>query len=113
MGELIYPVNAIAFHPGYRTFATGGSDAIVNMWDPFNRKRLCQFRKSVLSITINIILNCLLRFPTSIVSLSFSPDGAMLAIASTYMFEEENDPTPIPESSLALRKMTDIEVRPK
>ena len=97
MGELIYPVNAIAFHPGYRTFATGGSDAIVNMWDPFNRKRLCQFRK----------------FPTSIVSLSFSPDGAMLAIASTYMFEEENDPTPIPESSLALRKMTDIEVRPK
>ena len=45
IGELIYPVNAIAFHPMHRTFATGGSDAIVNMWDPFNRKRLCQFRK--------------------------------------------------------------------
>jgi len=37
--ELIYPVNAIAFNPVHRTFATGGSDAIVNMWDPFNRKR--------------------------------------------------------------------------
>lgn len=46
-GELIYPVNAIAFHPVHRTFATGGSDAMVNMWDPFNRKRLCQFRKWV------------------------------------------------------------------
>ncbi|KAH7702870.1 mitotic checkpoint protein [Aphelenchoides avenae] len=44
-GELIYPVNAIAFHPVHRTFATGGSDSMVNMWDPFNRKRLCQFRK--------------------------------------------------------------------
>nr|CAD2145621.1 unnamed protein product [Meloidogyne enterolobii] len=45
VNELIYPVNAIAFHPIHRTFATGGSDAIVNMWDPFNRKRLCQFRR--------------------------------------------------------------------
>lgn len=44
-GEMIYPVNAIAFHPVYRTFASGGSDNMVNMWDPFNRKRLCQFRK--------------------------------------------------------------------
>lgn len=45
--EYIYPVNAIAFHPAYKTFATGGSDAMVNLWDPFNRKRLCQFRKYV------------------------------------------------------------------
>uniref|UniRef100_A0A914HJ19 Mitotic checkpoint protein BUB3 n=1 Tax=Globodera rostochiensis TaxID=31243 RepID=A0A914HJ19_GLORO len=96
-GELIYPVNAVAFHPVHRTFATGGSDNIVNMWDPFNRKRLCQFRK----------------FPSSIVSLSFSPDGGMLAIASTYMYEEERDPNPVPESSLTIRRMTELEVRPK
>lgn len=96
VNELIYPVNAIAFHPIHRTFATGGSDAIVNMWDPFNRKRLCQFR----------------RFPSSVVSLSFSPEGTLLAIASTYMYEEErDDPASIPESALAIRRMTDIEVR--
>lgn len=41
--ELIYPVNAIAFHNEYNTFATGGSDGMVNIWDGFNKKRLCQF----------------------------------------------------------------------
>jgi WD40 repeat protein len=46
--EYIYPVNTIAFHPIYKTFATGGSDGMVNLWDPFNRKRLCQFRKYVI-----------------------------------------------------------------
>lgn len=55
-----------------------------------------------------------LRFPNSVVSLSFSPEGTLLAIASTYMYEEErDDPSSIPESALAIRRMTDIEVRPK
>jgi len=43
--EKIYPVNAIAFHDIYSTFATGGSDGFVYVWDGFNKKRLCQFRK--------------------------------------------------------------------
>lgn len=43
--ETIYPVNALAFHPKHSTFATGGSDAIVNIWDPYNRKRLVQLHK--------------------------------------------------------------------
>ena len=43
--EKIYPVNAIAFHNVYSTFATGGSDGFVYIWDGFNKKRLCQFRK--------------------------------------------------------------------
>ena len=55
-----------------------------------------------------------LRFPNSVVSLSFSPEGTLLAIASTYMYEEErDDPASILESALAIRRMTDIEVRPK
>ena len=43
--EKIYPVNAISFHNGHHTFATGGSDGYVNIWDGFNKKRLCQFHK--------------------------------------------------------------------
>jgi len=43
--EKIYPVNTIAFHDIYSTFATGGSDGFVYIWDGFNKKRLCQFRK--------------------------------------------------------------------
>ena len=52
--EQIYPVNAISFHRDYNTFATGGSDGLVNIWDGQNKKRLCQFHK-----VIN--LNCLTK----------------------------------------------------
>ncbi len=45
--EHIYPVNAVSFHCDYNTFATGGSDGLVNIWDGHNKKRLCQFHKSV------------------------------------------------------------------
>lgn len=37
----------------------------------------------------------------------------MLAIASSYLFEEDIDPSPLPESTLTIRKMTELEVRPK
>ncbi|CAF0808142.1 unnamed protein product [Adineta ricciae] len=74
--ENIYPVNAIAFHKQYGTFATGGSDAFVNMWDGANKKRLCQFH----------------QYPAGITSLAFSPEGNMLAIASSYNYEYGSDP---------------------
>lgn len=51
----------MAFHPLYGTFATGGGDGIVNIWDGKNKKRLAQLRK----------------YPTSIASLSFSADGGL------------------------------------
>ncbi len=34
----------------YNTFATGGSDGFVNIWDGFNKKRLCQFHRYPTSI---------------------------------------------------------------
>ena len=55
-----------SFHQGYNTFATGGSDGYVNIWDGFNKKRLCQFH----------------RYPTSIASLSFSQDGKCVVFFS-------------------------------
>uniref|UniRef100_A0AC34QRU5 Mitotic checkpoint protein n=1 Tax=Panagrolaimus sp. JU765 TaxID=591449 RepID=A0AC34QRU5_9BILA len=95
--EYIYPVNAIAFHPIYNSFATGGSDGLVNVWDPDNRKRLCQLRK----------------FNTSVVSLDFSADGVYVALATTYMYETDSHPNPIPEPEVMVRKVTDFEVKPK
>ena len=82
--EIIYPVNAISFHNGYNTFATGGSDGYVNIWDSFNKKRLCQFHK----------------YPSSISSLSFSPDGTHLAIASSFLNETED----VTSDELLIRK---------
>ncbi|CAB3411183.1 unnamed protein product [Caenorhabditis bovis] len=95
--EVIYPINTVAFHPKYGTFATGGSDGIVNIWDPFNRKRLIQLHK----------------FETSIISLSFNEDGTQLAIASSYQYENEIDPKPIPNNTITIRHITDPESRPK
>jgi len=73
----------------------GGSDGFVNIWDPFNKKRLCQFH----------------RYPTSIASLAFSNDGTTLAIASSYMYEM--DDTEHPEDGIFIRQVTDAETKPK
>jgi cell cycle arrest protein BUB3 len=94
--EKIFPVNAIAFHNVYSTFATGGSDGFVYIWDGFNKKRLCQFHK----------------YPASIASLAFSQDGSVLAIASSYQYEEGEINT-MPENSVFIRKVSDQETKPK
>ena len=54
--EKIYPVNAIAFHNIYNTFATGGSDGYVNIWDGFHKKRLCQFHRLVLAFDFLVLV---------------------------------------------------------
>lgn len=93
--DTIYPVNAVAMHPRYGTFATGGCDGIVNMWDGRNKKRLCQFH----------------RYPTSISGLSFNHDGSTLAIASSYTYEEgEKDH---PADAIYIRACSDGETKPK
>ena len=58
--ENIYPVNAIAFHKQYGTFATGGSDAFVNMWDGANKKRLCQFHQYEISVIVQFEFSLML-----------------------------------------------------
>ncbi|KAK9502844.1 hypothetical protein O3M35_011539 [Rhynocoris fuscipes] len=96
--EKIYPVNAISFHQGYNTFATGGSDCYVNIWDGFNKKRLCQFRK----------------YPSAITSLSFSYDGDALAVGCSDMFDESNPQNiPDPKSAVFVRYVSDQETKPK
>jgi len=93
--QTVWPVNAISFHPIFGTFATGGCDGIVNIWDGQNKKRLCQFHK----------------YPTRIAALAFDPNGATLAIASSYTFEEgEKDHPP---DAVILRQIGEVEVKPK
>ncbi|KJE91147.1 testis mitotic checkpoint BUB3 [Capsaspora owczarzaki ATCC 30864] len=91
----IYPVNSISFHPLYNTFASGGGDGIVSIWDGLNKRRICQLRP----------------YPTSIASLAFNHDGSLLAIASSYTFEEgEKD---MPNDAIFIRRITDADVQPK
>lgn len=59
-----------SFHQGYNTFATGGSDGYVNIWDGQNKKRLCQFH----------------RYSSSISSLCFSHDGELVLCLLCMLF---------------------------
>ncbi|KAG0048703.1 mitotic spindle checkpoint protein Bub3 [Gryganskiella cystojenkinii] len=93
--ETIYPVNALAYHPIHGTFASGGSDGGVTLWDGFNKKRLRQYPK----------------YPTSVSALSWSCDGKTLAVASSYTFDEgDKDHAP---DQVFLRSISDQEARPK
>lgn len=93
--QTLYPVNAIAFHPTHGTFATGGCDAIVNVWDGENKKRICQYP----------------QYPTSISALDFSSNGDLLAVAASYTFEEgEKD---APADKIFLRNVNENEVKKK
>jgi len=52
------------------------------------------------------------RYPASISSLSFSKDGSVLAIASSYQYEE-GELADMPEDSVFIRKVSDQETKPK
>lgn len=71
-GDVVYPVNALAFHPVYgRTFASGGGDGTVALWDAEAKRRMRQYQ----------------RFPDSVAALAFSADGRYLAIGVCPGFE--------------------------
>ncbi|CAO3618305.1 unnamed protein product [Cunninghamella blakesleeana] len=74
--EVVYPVNCLTFHPTHGTFSSGGSDGVVSIWDPINKKRLRQYSK----------------FPEEISSVVFNNNGTQLAIGSSYTFDEGERP---------------------
>lgn len=90
---LAFPVNAVAHNQKYRSFATGGGDGAVAIWDGEKKKRLVQYS----------------RESTSIASLDFSPDSHMLATAISYTFEEgEKDSPP---DHVYIRSVLDNEIK--
>mmetsp|Transcript_77829 Transcript_77829/g.209752 ORF Transcript_77829/g.209752 Transcript_77829/m.209752 type:complete len:243 (+) Transcript_77829:404-1132(+) len=93
--DTVYPVNALAFHPTFGTFATGGCDGKVIMWDGENKKRL----------------QAPWSYPTSIAALAFNPTGNMLAVASSYTFEEGDREAP--PTQIFIRAVSETEVRPR
>ena len=90
---VVYPVNAISFHPKFGTFATGGSDSFVNIWDGENKKRLWKLR----------------QYPSAIASIAFNSSGNQLAIACSYMYEEGDIPNQ-PPIKLYIKEIEDSDV---
>eukprot|EP00462_Mataza_sp_D1_P026224 CAMPEP_0175145434 /NCGR_PEP_ID=MMETSP0087-20121206/14765_1 /TAXON_ID=136419 /ORGANISM="Unknown Unknown, Strain D1" /LENGTH=336 /DNA_ID=CAMNT_0016430173 /DNA_START=20 /DNA_END=1030 /DNA_ORIENTATION=- len=93
--QTLFPVNAIAFHPTHGTFATGGCDGLVNVWDGENKKRICQYRE----------------YPTSVAALDFNYTGDLLAISASYTFEEGDKDHPA--DAVFIRTVNENEVKKK
>lgn len=70
--EYIYSVNALEFFPPSGTFASGGSDGVVNIWDIVNKKRIKQYHK----------------FNNEVSSLAVNSDCTLLAVAASYVYDE-------------------------
>lgn len=70
--DVVYPVNALAFHPIHGTFASGGGDGFVALWDGIGKRRIRQYQ----------------RYNSSVAALSFSGDGKYLALGISPGFED-------------------------
>ncbi|CAL8578521.1 mitotic spindle checkpoint protein Bub3 [Xanthoria parietina] len=70
--DVVYPVNALAFHPVHGTFASGGGDGFVALWDGVAKRRIRQYQ----------------RYASSVSAVAFSGDGKFLAVAISPGFED-------------------------
>lgn len=70
--DVVYPVNALAFHPIHGTFASGGGDGFVALWDGVGKRRIRQYQK----------------YMASVAALGFSSDGRFLAVGISPGFED-------------------------
>ncbi|KAG8964784.1 hypothetical protein FRC05_003574 [Tulasnella sp. 425] len=71
--DLVWPVNSLAFHPKYNTFASAGSDGTVSLWDHTAKKRLKQYPK----------------YQSAVNAIAFTKtSGDKLAIGVSYSWDE-------------------------
>ncbi|GAO15692.1 hypothetical protein UVI_02018950 [Ustilaginoidea virens] len=97
-GDVVYPVNALAFHPVHGTFASGGGDGTVALWDAEAKRRLKQYQK----------------FSNSVAALAFSDDGKYLAVGVCPGFETgQEDYSGAGATSVLIRELGENEAKGK
>lgn len=95
--DVVYPVHALAFHPVHGTFASGGGDGVVALWDGVNKRRIRQYQK----------------FPASISTLAFSGDGKYVAIGVSPGFEDGQDDIADGAIKVFIRELAENEAQGK
>ena len=94
----VYSVNAICFHNQFGTFATVGSDGVVNFWDKDNKQRLKGFQP--------------IQRPVSCAN--FNTQGNMFAYASSYDWSKGCAfHTPTTPNEIFVHYVPDDEIKPK
>jgi cell cycle arrest protein BUB3 len=96
--DIVYPVNALAFHPVHGTFASGGGDGVVALWDAVAKRRIRQYQK----------------YPNSVAAVSFSSDGKYLAVGVCPGFENgQEDYSGEGATQVYIRELSDTEAKGK
>lgn len=96
--DIVYPVNALAFHPIHGSFASGGGDGVVALWDAVAKRRIRQYQKYNLSVA----------------ALSFSSDGKYLAVGLCPAFENGmEDYTGEGNTRLFIRELSETDAKGK
>ncbi|KIJ59972.1 hypothetical protein HYDPIDRAFT_32701 [Hydnomerulius pinastri MD-312] len=93
----VWPVNALAFHPVYNTFASAGSDGTVSIWDHKVKKRLRQYPK----------------YSAPIPSVAFNCDGTRLAVGVSYTWDDGEEGAKSAERPAVWIRKTGEEVKPR
>jgi mRNA export factor len=101
-GNAINAVNAIDHHPRYGTFATCGSDGLINFWDKDSKARLKAFTKNAQPITCG----------------KFNNNGMVFAYALCYDWSSglegyKQARQMNQKSHIMLHQVTDPEIRPR
>ena len=92
----VFPVNAIAFQRQHGTFATVGSDGVVNFWDKDNKQRLKGFNRTQRTISCA----------------AFNTQGNLFAYASSYDWYMGSSRVQ-PGNEIYIHPVADEEIRPK
>jgi cell cycle arrest protein BUB3 len=95
--DVVYPVNSLAFHPVHGTFASGGGDGVVALWDGIAKRRIRQYQK----------------YPSSIAAVDFSGNGKYLAIAVSPGFEDGKDDVVEGTVKIFVRELGETEAKGK
>ncbi|CCM05854.1 uncharacterized protein FIBRA_08090 [Fibroporia radiculosa] len=93
----VWPVNSLAFHPVYNTFASAGSDGTVSIWDHKLKKRLRQYPK----------------YHSSVPSIAFNSNGTKLAVGVSYTWEDGDEGAKTAERPSVYIRTVGDEVKPK
>jgi len=96
--DIVYPVNALAFHPIHGSFASGGGDGVVALWDAVAKRRMKQFQ----------------RYSLSVAALDFSSDGKYLAVGVCPGFEDgQEDYTGEGQTKIFVRELAETDAKGK
>lgn len=95
--DVVYPVHALAFHPVHGTFASGGGDGVVALWDGVAKRRIRQYQ----------------RFPASVSTISFSGDGKYVAVGVSPGFEDGQEDIADGAIKVFIRELSDTEAQGK